>query len=899
MTAGAAAWHTLSARETLERLDSGERGLDPADARARLAVHGLNRLRPAPVEPWYRILFAQLKSTLVVLLLAAALVALLLGDRLDAAAIAAVLLINTSLGFVLELRARRRMEALMRFDVPRARVLRAGTLEPIDAAELVPGDVIQLVAGDSIPADARLIAGEAVSADEAILTGESVPSRKSTSFTGTAATALPDRRNLLHSGTILTAGNARAVVIATGMATEVGRIDALVAGVGTTETPLQRRLERLGTRLAWIAAAMAAIVALIGFARGLDAASVLQTAIALAIAAVPEGLPVVATIALSVGLARMAKRHAVIRHLHAVEALGSTTVICTDKTGTLTGGQMTARELRFLDATIEVTGAGYEPRGSFTRDGAAIDTAALPHVALALRIAALSARAQLVEHPGGGWTIRGDPTDGALLVLAAKAGLDARALAASAPEVGDVAFTSERPITASLHREADGVVAYVKGAPAFVLAASSSIRTVDGDSPLTPDARARLLGTNDDMARRGLRVIALAVAPESALREGAPNELTFVALAGLIDPPAEGVADTVARFRDAGVRTVMLTGDQRLTAAAIARELGLSNAEGGSLDGAEIERLSDDELTIQVRTCDVFSRVSPNDKLRIVDAFQRNGEVVAVLGDGVNDAAALKRADAGVAMGVRGTDVAREVASVVLQDDRFPTIAAAIEEGRVIYDNIRKFVFYLFSCNLAEVLVLFAAGAAGLPLPLLPLQILWLNLVTDTFPALALAVEPAEPNIMRRPPVHPSAGILSPRFVRGIATFAVLITAATLGAFVWGLREAGSYQHAVTLSFMTLAIAQVLHLGDARSRQHVLSRARAVANPYAIGAVVLVLALQCLAVYAQPLAAILGTTPLDLRDWMVVLPLAALPAVVGQARRLTTRERRPLLRGAS
>ncbi|HUF13941.1 MAG TPA: HAD-IC family P-type ATPase [Longimicrobiales bacterium] len=882
----------LASGATLQRLGSTAKGLDSAEAARRLAAYGPNRLRPPRRISWWRILLRQMRSILVVVLFAAAAVALLLGEGLEAAAIGAVLLLNTVLGFVLELGARRRMEALLRFDVPHARVHRDDRVVDVDASQLVPGDVILLAAGDRIPADARLLGGSEVSADESALTGESAPARKSADWTGVPETPLPDRRNLLHSGTILTAGNAQAVVVATGMSTEVGRIGTLMESVSEADTPLQRRLERLGRQLAWIAGGMALVVASVGLLQGTHPRQVMETAIALAIAAVPEGLPVVATIALSVGLVRMARRNAVIRHLHAVEALGSTTVVCTDKTGTLTGGHMTVRELRLADHIIHVTGTGYEPRGGFVLEGEAVRAQEVPGLVDALRVASLSARARLVESPGG-WSVKGDPTDGALLVLAHKAPFAGSDLTADGPAVADIPFTAERPLTASLHRDVSGaLIAHVKGAPSFVLKSCVRVLTGEGPVPLTPGLRDRFDSANDQMAKQGMRVIALAMGPVSSNSPDALHDLTFVALAGLIDPPAEGVADTIARFRDAGIRTAMLTGDQRLTAEAIAAELGLLEPGHETLDGAEIGRLSDDELSIRVRTCDVFSRISPTDKLRIVDALQRNGEIVAVIGDGVNDAAALKRAHAGVAMGIRGTDVAKEAASVVLQDDRFPTIVAAIEEGRVIYDNIRKFVFYLFSCNLAEVLVLFVAGVAGMPLPLLPLQILWLNLVTDTFPALALAVEPAEPNIMRRPPVHPGAAILSARFLRGIGVFALLITGSTIAAFTWGLHGGGgpaSYTHAVTLSFMTLGLAQLFHLGDARSRHDVLSPHRMTANRHAIGAVVLVVLLQCLAVYTEPLATVLGTQPLKARDWAVVLPLAAFPAVVGQARRVRKR----------
>ncbi|HEX7242700.1 MAG TPA: HAD-IC family P-type ATPase [Longimicrobiaceae bacterium] len=881
-------WHALPAADVLARLETDGGGLDDREAAARLARHGPNRLRAIPPTPAWKVLLAQLRSVVVLLLAGAAAVALLTGDPLDAAAIAAVLLLNTTLGFVMELRARRSMEALGGLEVPRATVVRGGAVREVPAESLVPGDVVVLEAGARVPADARLLSAAELRTAEAALTGESLPVDKSAEAAPPADTPLAERGDMVYLSTLVVGGTGRAVVVATGMRTEVGRIGGLVGAIEEEPTPLERRLDELGRRLAWVAVGAAALVAGLGWLHGAGLALVLETAVALAIAAVPEGLPAVATIALAVGVRRMARRHALVRRLPAVESLGSATVVCTDKTGTLTAGEMTVVVVWAGGREVRVGGTGYAPEGGFLDGGGEVRPGPDDPLHLALRSGALANRAALVRGAEG-WSARGDPTEAALLAAAAKAGIDRDALLRAHPEVGEVPFSSERMLMATFHGSPGGVAAYVKGAPAQVLARCDRVLTRAGEVPLDEAGREEVRARNAELAARGLRVLALARAHPAAGRDAsALRGLTFVGLAGMMDPPAPGVRETVAKLREAGLRTVMLTGDQRLTAAAVARELGVLAEGEETMDGRELDRLDDRELAARVGRVAAFSRVSPEAKLRIVSALRRQGEIVAMLGDGVNDAAALKRADIGVAMGGRGTDAAREASGVVLRDDRFPTVAAAVEEGRIVFDNIRKFVFYLFSCNLAEVLILLAAGVAGLPLPLLPLQILWLNLVTDTFPALALAVEPGDADVMRRPPRDPGSAILSPRFVAGIALYAGLMTAVTLAAFLWGLAG-GDGARAVTLCFTVLCLAQVLHLGNARSRRPVLGRREATSNPFALGAAGLAVGLQLLALYWPPLARLLGVVPLAAADWAAVLPLAAVPAVAGQLLRLRRR----------
>ncbi len=740
----ASPWHSQSVGDVLSHLDTEAQGLTDVEAVRRLDRFGPNQLTPAKPVSAVKILVDQLRSVVLVLLAAALAVSLLLGDRLDAAAIGAVIVINTLIGFVTEIRARRAMEALLQFDVPRASVVRGGQLRVIRAQTLVPGDVIELTPGQHVPADGRLIHSTDLRTIEAALTGESLPVSKTWDSVLPVDTVLAERPNMVYKGTTIATGTARAVVTATGAATEVGRIGTLVAGLHEERTPLERRLDALGHRLVWLALAVAAVVAALGALQGAPIGLVIGTGIALAVAAVPEALPAVATIALAVGLRRMARRHALVRRLPAVEALGSTTVVCADKTRTLTSGDM---------SVVRVWTAGEEFDLGQDLPGAMSNA----RLRRALEVGALASRTQASagDDPGGR-----DPVDVAVLQAAERAQIDPAAIVREQPVLGLVPFSSERKLMASFHRANGAAVAYAKGAPRTILAISR--RVLDGDEEQTLDEpwHRALLDVNATLARAGLRVLALATGVVQTPQESSLRDLTFVGFVGLMDPPARGVRDTIERLRRAGLRTVMLTGDQRLTAEAIGRQLGTLSAEDQVIDGRELESVSDDELGAKLASVGAFSRVSPEQKLMIVKTLQARGEIVAMLGDGVNDAPALKQADVGVAMGLRGTDVAKEAASIVLQDDRFESIGAAVEEGRVIYDNIRKFVFYLFSCNVAEVLVLLTAALAGLPLPLLPLQILWLNIVTDTFPALALAMEPGDADIMQPPATQPAGGAL-------------------------------------------------------------------------------------------------------------------------------------------
>jgi Ca2+-transporting ATPase len=881
-------WHALPAEQVLARLGATPSGLSDDEVRRRIERYGENRIAVAAPESVWRILIAQLRSVVVLLLIAAAGIAWAIGDPIDSAAISVVLLIIVAIGFTTEFRARRAMEALRSLEVPRATVRRNGRRTTISARQLVPGDIIELEAGQAVPADARLLEAAELRISEAPLTGESAPVDKDPSARLEPDAALADRTTMAYQSTATVAGSALAVVVSTGNASEVGRIGVLTSGLGEERTPLELRLDALGRRLVVLALVVAAAVGALGLLRGEPIAFVAQTALALAIAAVPEGLPAVATITLALGVWRMARRHAIVRKLPAVETLGSATVVCADKTGTLTAGRMRVVALATADADLAVEFR--DGRAVFSARGAPAG-AERPPIAEALRVAALVNRAEVSERASEGHEpdIVGDPTEVALLALARAAGLRRERELERTPEVGAVPFSSERQWMATVH-EADGKrEMLVKGAPGRLIDHADWEQGGSAERPLDEAGRERWRERNREMAARGLRVLAVARATAAEAGDEALPRLTILGLVGLADPPADGVLETIERLHSAGIRTVMITGDQQLTALAVAKQLGIAT-DGAAVDGPTLASLDGDALAERLTNVAVFNRVSPVDKLRIVEALQDRSEIVAMLGDGVNDAAALKKADIGVAMG-RGTDIAKDAADVVLADDRFATIGIAVEEGRVIFDNIRKFVFYLFSCNVAEVLVLLIAGLVGLPQPLLPLQILWLNVVTDTFPALALAVEPAEEETMARPPRDPREAILSRGFLGWIGGYASVITAATLAAYVVTLGD-GDAAHARTVAFMTLALAQAAHLANARSNRMTVVPRRIGGNRWAIGALALVLALQLLALYVPALAGVLGLTPLAASDWAIVIPFALLPVAAGLLLGLS-RGRRP------
>ncbi len=865
-------WHALPGGEVVRRLGTDpDHGLSEAEVAERRRVYGRNELPATTPRPWWSILAEQFRSLVIALLAAAALVAWWAGEPLDALAIAAVLAINAAVGFVTELRARQAIRSLSALEAPDAVVMRDGVRRTIEAALIVPGDVVAVEEGDAVPADLRLLESSGLQVVEAALTGESVPTVKRHDMELEPSLPLTERVTLLHQGTAVVSGSGLGVVTQTGEASEVGRIGLMLREVQDEATPLEVRLDELGRRLIVLTLAVTVLVVAIGVLRGAPWALMIETGLALAVAAVPEGLPAVATVALAVGLRRMALRNALVRRLPSVETLGSVTVICTDKTGTLTTGHMQVVRVEGLTFALDVAWEGDDARLESADRGAG-------ELEATLEVATLVNRSR-TEGAGTTEEILGDPTDVALWEWVKALGRNPSTTRERMVVEREIPFTSDRMIAATLAGEPGDEPRWrVKGAPERVLERCDRVLSEGREIPLDDASRAALLERNERLAEQGLRVLGCAVGDG---RSRVPRGLTFVGLMGLLDPPAPGVEATARVFAEAGIRTLVVTGDQLPTATAVARRAGLLPSERSvAVDAGRLHELAEGELQTLLDEAVVLARVAPAEKLRVVDALRRSGQVVAMLGDGVNDAAALKRADVGVAMGKRGADVAKEAADIILLDDRFATVGAAIEEGRVIFENIRKFIYYLFSCNLAEVLVILVAGVVGWPTPLLPLQILWLNLVTDTVPALALALEPAEAGIMSRRPRAPGSAILERREIGSMFGFAALIALVTLVAFVIGL--ASGTAHASTLAFFTLAFAQIFHLGNARGVGAVLSRARMLASPWALAAVAVASALQLLALGVDGLASALRLTVPTGTEWLVVLGLAAIPAVVGQ-----------------
>jgi Ca2+-transporting ATPase len=892
-------WHTLPLEQASQRLRTDPvRGLAAAEAARRLEQYGRNTLAPARGRSPWAILLSQFESLIVLLLVAATAIAFALGEHLEAVAILAVILLNAGIGFATEWRAERALAALARQTMRTAHVVRDGVERQIPAAELVPGDVVLLTAGARVPADGRICESTRLQIDEAALTGESQAVHKTTEPIDDPNVVLADRLNLAFMGTILTDGRGRMLVTATGRRTELGKIGRLIEEATREPTPLEQRLAQLGHALVFIVLGLCALIVLSGCLSGAaDFWRMLEVGISLAIAAVPEGLPAVATMTLALGMQRMARARALIRRLPAVETLGSTTVICTDKTGTITKNEMTVRALVVAGRRIEVTGAGYAPAGEFQDEGRRIDPAKDKPLRLALRIGALcnDARIDRADHQEH---VLGDPTEAALLVAAQKAGLEQTALEREYPRLAEVPFESRTKRMVTVHHTPDGnCVALVKGSPGTLLEASRSQLGPDGATLLTAAEREAWENSNRELAGSALRVLGLAYRelPQPHTEKDLTEGLTFAGLVGMLDPLREEAKAAIATCRDAGIRTVMITGDQPATAAEIARQLGIDRDPSRKrlrvVHGRELAGLDEAGWRRLVNEVAVFARVSPEHKLQIVEAFQRAGHIVAMTGDGVNDAPALKKADIGVAMGIKGTEVAQETADMVITDDNFATIVGAVEQGRIIYANIIRFIHYLFSCNLSEIVTVFVAIVIGWPLPLVALQVLWLNVITDVFPALALALEPSAPDIMKRPPRNPKEGLLTPRFVALIVWQGLLLSGMTLLAFAVGLGRYGSEadeRGATTMAFMTLALAQVFHAFNSRSQRR-SAFSRLFTNAWLWAAVLGCIMLQLAAVSVPLLQRVLHTHAPALVDWAVIIACSVAPLAVAELMKLTNR----------
>ncbi len=820
------AWHTLAAEEVIRALGADpDEGLSSAQAGLRLGEDGRNVLTAGKRASMLGLFLAQFKNILMIILLLGAGLSLWLGHGIEAGSIGIIVLFSAGLGFFQEFRAERAIELLRKLSAPSATVIRDGEEQDIPAEELVPGDVILLDAGDKVPADARLITAMQLAADESALTGESVPVAKTANALKDEQLPVGDRTNMAFAGTAITQGRGSAVVVLTGMKTEFGTIAGLLETVRSGPTPLQKQLDRIGKMLALAALAIVIVIMAAGLYRGEPIAEMIIFGIALAVAVVPEALPAVVTISLAIGVQRMAKRNALVRKLPTVETLGSTTVICTDKTGTLTKNEMTVRRIVTAEGAIDVTGAGYKPQGQFQNDGKTVGASAV--LLDLLKAATLSSDAHLVEHESQ-WVIKGDPTEGALVVAAAKAGINKHDLDAAQPRVSEIAFTSESkrmttihgstPSSGSRQAESSSFTAYAKGAPEVLLNACTHERTASGVIPLTEARKEALAQEARGMAAVALRVLGVAMKENVRLEENtassaqaragsaassAEEGLTFLGLVGMLDPPRPEAKEAIARCHSAGIRVAMITGDHPVTAEAIGRELGLLR-KGNVVTGEELDRMDDATFRREIRTIDIFARVSPSHKLRVVTALQDQGEVVAMTGDGVNDAPALKKADIGIAMGITGTDVSKDAAAMTLTDDNFASIVAAVEEGRAIFDNIRKYLMYLLSANVAEILVMAAASALGWPAPLTAVQILYINLVTDGLPAMALAVDPVEDDLMHRPPRGVRRGLFSWTVVCLMGASSLYAAIATLVVFSWAITTDRSATTATTMTFLTL-----------------------------------------------------------------------------------------------
>jgi len=882
----------LPLAEAFERLQAdGVRGLSPSEVTRRLAQYGPNSLSQARERSTLSILLAQFRSLIVALLVAATVIAVVMGDIIEAAAILVVIVLNAAIGFFTEWKAQRALSALQKQAVSMAHVMRDGAEGEIPAAELVPGDLVVLAGGARVPADGRIVESARLQIEESALTGESLAVTKTTEVLDDKDASLGDRLNMAFLGTTITDGRGRLLVTATGAQTEVGKIGMLIDEAVTRATPLERKLARLGRLLIVIVLALCAVIVGAGWLRGTtDFWHMLEIGLSLAIAAVPEGLPAVTTMTLALGMQRMARMRALVRRLPAVETLGAVTVICTDKTGTLTKNEMTVCVYALDEGRVDVTGVGYEPVGKFQMGDRQLDPLTDERLALALRIGALCNDAK-VDRKDGVDTVLGDPTEAALTVVAEKAGMKLAAMSAEFARVSEVPFDSVSKRMVTVHRTPQGgTMAFVKGSPGSMLAASTAQVRAAGVTPLTSEERKLWEQTNEELAGASLRVLGLGYRdlPEGYSEEDLTRELTFVGLVGMIDPLRDEAKSAIATCRTAGIRTVMITGDQQATAAEIARQLGIDHDLHGSplrtVHGRELTDLDAEGWKRIVADAAVFARVSPEHKLQIVEALQQQGHIVAMTGDGVNDAPALKKADIGIAMGIKGTEIAKENADMVITDDNFASIVGAVEQGRIIYGNILRFLHYLLSCNFSEIMTVFLALMIGWPLPLVALQILWLNLITDIFPAFALALEPSAPDVMKRQPRDPQESLLTPRFVGLIVWQGLLLAGVTLLAFGIGMQwhgtEGDGLRAATTMAFMTLALAQVFHAFDARSQRRSIFTSRLFTNGWLWAAVGVCIILQIAAVYVPLLQKVLQTVPPTMAEWGVILGCSLLPVLV-------------------
>jgi len=867
-------WHALDSSKALELFQSSpDRGLSSYTVRKRLMAYGPNELGSTPRISFWKIAFESINGFMTKLLLVAGGVSLLVGETTDAAVIGTIVVIQALVEAAQSCRAEKSLEKLKKLSDPLTTVLREGAVTRIPSKELVPGDILQLNAGDLVPADAMIISASNLLTNEACLTGESIPVVKENQKGGNLRTPIADQANMLFSGTSIIGGRAVALVVATGMQTELGRIACLLGDVKIEKTNLQKQLDRLGKKITQLVALSVGAIALIYLARGRSVIEVLRAGISLAVGAVPEGLPAVLTVALSTGVQRMVKRNAVVRNLAAVETLGSTTVICTDKTGTLTKNEMTAKELYVGGTIYRVTGEGYTPKGQILGVGKGIGENNFPAVKEMLKIAALCSNAELRPGLKGEWKITGDPTEGALLTAAAKAGLWWQDLKNEFPRQQETAFDNGRRMMTVVCRESeDQYGVYVKGAPDAVINYCSTVAEKNELRAFEPGIRKNILKTNEKMAKKALRVLAIAykrLPLGTDLGEiNLDSDLTFCGLIGMSDSPREGVGEAITRCQTAGIKVVMITGDHQKTAEAIAAKLGILG-QGNSITGEELDRIPDAEFFERVESIVVYSRTTPDQKLRIVRALKSRGQIVAMTGDGVNDAPAVKEADIGIAMGLSGADVTREVAGITLSDDNFVTIVNGVEEGRTVSMNLSKSVRYILSGSFGQLLAVFTSAATGLPTPLLPSQILWVNLVTESLPAISLTADPPEQNYMSQPPFDPEGRFL-PNRGKTIIRKGMLFGLNTVGLFAWGLKWGGwSLNKARTMAFSQLVVNRVFNLlSDRKTKAAQASKTEK--NPFVLPAAAVTVSMLAATMYLPFMRPLFATVPIGLRDWALL-----------------------------
>jgi len=887
-------FYNLTVAEAIELLNSNaDSGISQQEAKKRLLEFGPNQLREKKDAGPLAIFFEQFQDFIVWVLIGAALVSGFLQEWVDALAIIAIVILNAILGFIQEFRAEKSLAALKKLSSPTSKIIRDGQHNIIFSEELVPGDLIELEAGDNVPADSRLIWHTSnFSVQEASLTGESTPVIKTSLALGKSlpagrqAVPLADRANMVYMGTSVASGKARAMVCETGMQTELGKIAGMVQEVKEEATPLQKKLEQFGKWIVYLCFVLVGLVFLLERLRGGKIIDVFLTAVSLAVAAIPEGLPAVVTIALALGVHRMVKRHALIRRLPSVETLGCATVICSDKTGTLTKNEMTVQAVYAAGRLFKVSGIGYEPKGEFLLDDKTVKPDDYPELKQVLNIGVLCNGAQLVEG-GSAYKVFGDPTEASLLTVAAKAGILKQDKEREFSFVDEIPFDSERKTMTVIRKDKDRLIAFVKGAPDVLLNACSEIEEAGVKRQLASGDKGMILKVNDELAKEALRVLAVAYrvldrsspdAQGSGEAKDIEKELTFVGLIAMIDPAREEVKEAIVECKEAGIKTVMITGDHKNTAVAIARSLGFFKEDSLALTGEELDRLNDNDFYGKIQKIPVYARVSPEHKLRIVRAWRRRGEIVAMTGDGVNDAPAVKEADIGVAMGITGTDVTKEVSDMVITDDNFASIVAAVEEGRGIYDNIKKFVHYLLSCNAGEILVMFVSSLIGLPVPLLPIHILWVNLVTDGLPALALGVDPVNPGIMKQPPRPTNEAVVTRQRAFLMLAQGAFIAICSLLAFTFVLFiEKEGIERARTAAFIVLSCSQLFHSFNCRSMSESLFKLGVFTNKKLILATVVSFFLQMAAVYLPFAQKVFKTEALGFFDWVLVIAISSLP----------------------